>query len=137
MARFQDILDYHSSVEDAARTAARGRVGTLVLTHCVPPPAPGTEDEWIAEAAAHFDGEIILGPDLHRRITVLTVNPRVLDRRRAPTRRVAVRLSRVVRCDRGLGSWPSRGRRPARRVQQLRRFRRRDARRKPSRSRCS
>ena len=64
MARFQDILDYHSSVEDAARTAARAGVGTLVLTHCVPPPPPGTEGEWIAEAAAHFDGEIILGPDL-------------------------------------------------------------------------
>ncbi|MGZ8762454.1 MAG: ribonuclease Z [Acidimicrobiia bacterium] len=64
MARFQDILDYHSSVEDAARTAATAGVATLVLTHCVPPPAPGTEGEWIAEAAAHFDGEIILGPDL-------------------------------------------------------------------------
>jgi ribonuclease Z len=64
MARFQDILDYHSSVEDAARTASRAGVKTLALTHCVPPPAPGTEGEWIAEAAAHFDGEIILGPDL-------------------------------------------------------------------------
>ncbi len=64
MARFQDILDYHSSVEDAGRTAARAGVGTLVLTHCVPPPAPGTEDEWIAEAAAHFEGEIVLANDL-------------------------------------------------------------------------
>ena len=64
MTRFQDILDYHSSVEDAGRTAARAGVGTLVLTHCVPPPAPGTEDEWIAEAAVHFDGEIVLANDL-------------------------------------------------------------------------
>jgi ribonuclease Z len=64
MARFRDILDYHSSVEDAARTAARGGVRTLVLTHCVPPPAPGTEGEWVAEAAAHFDGEVLLVPDL-------------------------------------------------------------------------
>jgi ribonuclease Z len=64
MARFQDILDYHSSVEDAARTAARAGVRTLVLTHCVPPPIPGTEGEWIAEAAAHFDGEILLADDL-------------------------------------------------------------------------
>ena len=71
MARFQDILDYHSSIEDAARTAARAGVKTLVLTHCVPPPAPGTEGEWIADAAAHFDGEIILGPDL----TTVTVEP--------------------------------------------------------------
>jgi ribonuclease Z len=62
--RLQDILDYHSSCEDAGRTAAAGGVGTLVLTHPVPPPAPGTEDEWVAQAAAHFDGEIILAADL-------------------------------------------------------------------------
>ena len=62
--RLQDVLDYHSSVEDAARTAARCGVRTLVLTHPVPAPAPGTEHEWIAEAAAHFDGEIVLGTDL-------------------------------------------------------------------------
>lgn len=64
--RFQDILDYHSTVEDAAQTAARAGVATLVLTHLVPPPEPGTEDEWIAEAAQHFDGEIVLGSDLTR-----------------------------------------------------------------------
>jgi ribonuclease Z len=62
--RLQDVLDYHSSVEDAARTAARAGVRTLVLTHPVPPPAEGTEQEWIDEAAAHFDGEIVLGRDL-------------------------------------------------------------------------
>lgn len=62
--RLQDIHDYHSSVEDAARTATRGKVRTLVLTHPVPAPAPGTEGEWIALAAAHFDGEIILATDL-------------------------------------------------------------------------
>ena len=49
-ARIQDILDYHSSIEDAAATAARAGVGTLVLTHLVPAPAPGTEPEWEAEA---------------------------------------------------------------------------------------
>jgi ribonuclease Z len=27
---------------------------------------PGTEDEWRALAAAHFDGRIELGDDLHR-----------------------------------------------------------------------
>src|SRR6476646_2802845 len=32
-ARLQDIHDYHSSVEDAARTAARTGVSTLVFTH--------------------------------------------------------------------------------------------------------
>jgi ribonuclease Z len=62
--RLQDILDYHSSCEQAGQTAARAGVRTLVLTHPVPNPAPGTEDEWIAQAAAHFDGEIVLGPDL-------------------------------------------------------------------------
>jgi ribonuclease Z len=64
--RLQDILDYHSSVQQAAQTAARGGVGTLVLTHYVPPMLPGTEDEWRALAAAHFSGTIELGDDLHR-----------------------------------------------------------------------
>ena len=40
LPRLTDVLDYHSSVEDAARTAARNGVGTLVLTHLVPPPQP-------------------------------------------------------------------------------------------------
>jgi ribonuclease Z len=62
--RFQDILDYHSSCEDAGRTAARAGVGTLVLTHPVPPPAPASDEEWVAQAAAHFDGEIVLAHDL-------------------------------------------------------------------------
>lgn len=63
--RLQDILDYHSSVEQAAQTAARGGVGTLVLTHYVPPMLPGTEGEWRARAAVHFDGTVELGDDLH------------------------------------------------------------------------
>jgi ribonuclease Z len=62
--RFQDILDYHSTCEQAGKTAARNGVGTLVLTHQVPPPAPGSESEWIAEAAAHFDGEVVSAHDL-------------------------------------------------------------------------
>ena len=62
--RFQDILDYHSSCEDAGKTAARGGVKALVLTHMVPPPAPGSEAEWIAQAATHFDGEIVVAHDL-------------------------------------------------------------------------
>ncbi|GAA1774391.1 ribonuclease Z [Nocardioides hankookensis] len=65
LPRLQDILDYHSSVEDAARTATRAGVGTLVLTHYVPAPVPGAEDEWRAVAAAHFAGRIELGDDLH------------------------------------------------------------------------
>jgi ribonuclease Z len=64
LPRLIDVLDYHSSVEDAARTAARNHVGTLLLTHLVPAPGPGSEEEWIALAAAHFDGEVVLATDL-------------------------------------------------------------------------
>jgi ribonuclease Z len=63
--RFIDILDYHSTVEDAARTAARGGVGTLLLTHFVPALVPGDEAAWRDLAAAHFGGRIELGNDLH------------------------------------------------------------------------
>ena len=64
LPRLTDVLDYHSSVADAARTAARGNVGTLVLTHLVPTPVPGTEAEWLDQARAHFEGRVILGNDL-------------------------------------------------------------------------
>jgi len=63
-ARLQDILDYHSTVQQAAQTATTARVGTLVLTHYVPAIQPGQEDEWRALAAAHFAGPIVLGDDL-------------------------------------------------------------------------
>lgn len=62
--RLKDILDYHSSVEQAGATAARAGVGTLVLTHYVPPLAPGQEDQWRALAASEFSGRIELGDDL-------------------------------------------------------------------------
>ncbi len=62
--RLGDILDYHSSVADAARTATRAGVKTLVLTHYVPAMQPGAEEEWRAIASEHFAGEIVLGPDL-------------------------------------------------------------------------
>ena len=64
--RIQDICDYHSSVEQAAATAARAGVGTLVMTHYVPPLVPGQEDQWRALAASEFSGQIELGDDLHR-----------------------------------------------------------------------
>jgi ribonuclease Z len=63
-ARLQDILDYHSSVQQAAQTAKRAGVGTLVLTHMVPAVAPGTEDDWLGLAQEHFDGTVVLGHDL-------------------------------------------------------------------------
>ena len=64
--RIRDILDYHSSVEQAAATAARAGVQTLVLTHYVPPLVPGQEDQWRALAATEFDGRVELGSDLLR-----------------------------------------------------------------------
>jgi ribonuclease Z len=64
--RLKDIIDYHSSVEDAAATAARAGVDTLILTHYVPPIAPGQENDWRERAASAFDGRIELGNDLHR-----------------------------------------------------------------------
>jgi ribonuclease Z len=63
-ARLQDILDYHSTVEQSAETAARAGVKTLVLTHYVPSMQPGQEDDWRQLAAAHFGGRIVLGDDL-------------------------------------------------------------------------
>jgi ribonuclease Z len=64
LARLTDVLDYHSSVEDAARTATRAGVGTLVLTHLVPAPQPGTEEEWSALASEHFGGTVVVAHDL-------------------------------------------------------------------------
>ena len=43
---------------------AEAGVGTLVLTHQVPAPQPGTEDEWVALAAERFDGTVVMGVDL-------------------------------------------------------------------------
>lgn len=64
--RLTDVLDYHSSVPDVARTAARGGVATLVLTHLVPAPAPGAEGEWIEQTAGLFDGRVVVAEDLAR-----------------------------------------------------------------------
>jgi ribonuclease Z len=64
--RLQDVLDYHSSVEDAARTASRAGATTLVLTHYVPAPTAADLADWREIAAAHFDGDVEVGDDLHR-----------------------------------------------------------------------
>ena len=64
LPRLTDVLDYHSSVPDAAQTAARNGVHALVLTHLVPAPAPGAAQEWLDQATAHFDGEVMLAADL-------------------------------------------------------------------------
>ena len=64
LPRMLDVLDYHSSVPDAAATAQRAGVGTLVLTHMVPAVQTGADQEWIEQAAAVFDGEVVLAEDL-------------------------------------------------------------------------
>lgn len=67
MQRMQDTLDYHSSPEQAAQTAAKADLATLILTHYVPPmPLSGTADDWRVLAASEFDGVIEVGDDLHR-----------------------------------------------------------------------
>jgi ribonuclease Z len=62
--RFVDTIDYHSTVEQAAQTAARAGVATLVLTHQIPTPGVGAADEWVGVARKHFAGDIIFGEDL-------------------------------------------------------------------------
>jgi len=64
MQRFLDILDYHSTTETAAQTAAEGGVGALVFTHPVPAPQPGTEQDWLDDAARFYDGPVHLAVDL-------------------------------------------------------------------------
>jgi len=64
--RIKDVCDYHSSVQEAAATAARAGVSTLILTHYVPAIAPGQEEQWRALAETAFNGKIELGDDLHR-----------------------------------------------------------------------
>jgi ribonuclease Z len=64
LARLTDVLDYHSSVEDAASTAHRAGVGTLLLTHLVPAPAPEAEGEWLHRAQSRFGGHVRVARDL-------------------------------------------------------------------------
>ena len=65
--RLQDVLDYHSSLEQAGETATKAGAKLLVLTHPVPGVAPGTEQDWVDEAALTFNGEIVLAHDLWSR----------------------------------------------------------------------
>lgn len=64
--RVVDVCDYHSSVQEAAATASRAGVGTLIMTHYVPAIGAGQEEQWRALAATEFAGQIELGDDLHR-----------------------------------------------------------------------
>lgn len=66
LQRMLDTLDYHSSPEEAADTAHRAGIGTLVLTHYVPPVPPGGAEDYRTLAATRFGGHIEVGDDLHR-----------------------------------------------------------------------
>lgn len=66
LQRRRDILGYQSSPAEAAQTAQRAGIETLVLTHYVPAFPSGGGHEWRDLAAAHFGGTIELGDDLHR-----------------------------------------------------------------------
>lgn len=66
LPRLQDTLDYHSSPEEAAQTASRAGIDTLVLTHYVPSIPRGGGDDWRDLAAQHFTGRVELGDDLHQ-----------------------------------------------------------------------
>lgn len=73
MQRMQDTLDYHSSPAEAAQSAAKADLATLILTHYVPPmPMSGTEEDWRNLAAEHFSDVIEIGDDLHQ----VDVHPR-------------------------------------------------------------
>lgn len=61
---FDDILDYHSSPEQAAETARDAKVAYLLLNHIVPPlPLPAMEQAFLAGAPKIFKGPIRVGAD--------------------------------------------------------------------------
>ncbi len=71
LQRAKDILNYHSSVEEAAETAQRAGMEMLILTHYVPgiPPAENEFHElvvqqWRDRAAVKFSGKVEIGDDL-------------------------------------------------------------------------
>ena len=61
---FADIVDYHSSPEQAAETARDARVGYLLLNHIAPPlPLPGLETAFLGNAPKLYEGPIRVGAD--------------------------------------------------------------------------
>ncbi|MCR2833414.1 MBL fold metallo-hydrolase [Parerythrobacter lacustris] len=60
----RDILDYHASPEDAAKSAKAAGVTQLVLSHLVPPiPSEFFYPAFLGDAAEFFDGAITVGED--------------------------------------------------------------------------
>lgn len=60
----RDILDYHASPEDAAKSAKAAGVRKLVLSHLLPPiPNAFFYPAFLGDAHRYFEGEIIVGED--------------------------------------------------------------------------
>jgi ribonuclease Z len=61
---FHDILDYHTSPEDAGRTAQEAEVGALALTHFLPQtPIPGLAHTFVQDAKRTYDGPVFAMAD--------------------------------------------------------------------------
>ena len=59
-----DIVDYHSSPEQAAQVAQDAHVGYLLLSHIAPPlPIPGMEKAFLGDAPSIFKGPLRVGVD--------------------------------------------------------------------------
>ncbi len=59
-----DIVDYHTSPEQAAQSARDAKVRYLMLSHIAPPlPLPGMEKAFLGDAANIFQGPIQVGQD--------------------------------------------------------------------------
>ncbi|MGQ0533632.1 MAG: MBL fold metallo-hydrolase [Caulobacteraceae bacterium] len=58
-AIFHDILDYHTSPEDAGRVAQEAGVGALAITHFLPQtPMPGLVHTFVQDAKRTYDGPV-------------------------------------------------------------------------------
>lgn len=63
-AIFVDILDYHTSPEDAGRVAQEAQVGALALTHFLPQtPIPGLAHTFVQAAESAYDGPVFAARD--------------------------------------------------------------------------
>jgi ribonuclease Z len=59
-----DIMDYHTFSEDAARIAAKAGVGHLLLTHILPPlPVADLKEAFLGDAIKYYKGPITVGED--------------------------------------------------------------------------
>ena len=59
-----DIVDYHSSPEEAAASAAAAGAQLLVMSHLVPPlPSKYLDAAFLGDARSHFGGAIVIGED--------------------------------------------------------------------------